>query len=340
MPFFQCEETFWEISEIPRAVLVLNPTAPFREPGSKPVGGPARLKQNQSCNFDLHEPKTKSFSESMKINSQTKISVIIKHNEAAIEAIASINPHFTKLRNPILRRVLAPRVTVQDAARIGKCEVKTMMQKLAAIGFEVEMDKPGEAPPPKTAASGVDLLIAAAVEAGKVYTLDVRPILAGGKDPFQHIMSTLREVPEGHALEVVNSFEPMPLIKILQKKGYASSVETRGDAVHTFFLKTSRAEEEIAGQPGEWLFRTTLEALEKEREKFAGKFAEVDVRDLEMPLPMVTILNELEALPQGHALYVHHKKMPQYLLPELEERRFKTWAAELGEGNVKLLIHR
>jgi hypothetical protein len=44
---------------------------------------------------------------------------------------------------------------------------------------------------------------------------------------------------------------------------------------------------------------------------------------------MVTILNELEALPQGHALYVHHKKMPQYLLPELEERRFKTIAVRL-----------
>jgi len=128
------------------------------------------------------------------------------------------------------------------------------------------------------------------------------------------------------------------LINILQKKGYASMVKTQGGAVHTFFVKTSEPEE--GERKGEWLFHTTPGALEQEKEKFAGSLAEVDVRELEMPLPMVTILNELEALPQGHALFVHHKKIPQYLLPELEERHFKTWVAELGEGNVKLLIHR
>ena len=65
----------------------------------------------------------------------------------------------------------------------------------------------------------------------------------------------------------------------------------------------------------------------------------MDVRDLEMPLPMVTILKELEELKEGNVLYVHHKKIPQYLLPELAERNFKTWIAEVDDENVKLLIH-
>ena len=273
----------------------------------------------------------------MKINSQTKISAIIKENKEAIEAIASINPHFNKLRNPVLRRVLAPRVTVQDAARIGKCDVEVMLQKLAAIGFEVETEKPEPAPGQAPAVADAPPPIVAALEAGQVRVLDVRPILAGGTDPFRHIMDTLKEVPDGHVLEVVNTFEPTPLIKILKSKGYASMVKTEGDVVHTFFLKTSVPE--VSTSTGEWLFHTTPAALEREKEKFAGRLSEVDVRELEMPLPMVTILNELETLPQDHALYVHHKKLPQYLLPELEERHFKTWAAELGEGNVKLLIH-
>ena len=59
-----------------------------------------------------------------------------------------------------------------------------------------------------------------------------------------------------------------------------------------------------------------------------------------MPLPMVTILKELEELKENEALYVHHKKVPQYLLPELVERNFKTWIADVGENNVKLLIHK
>ena len=67
---------------------------------------------------------------------------------------------------------------------------------------------------------------------------------------------------------------------------------------------------------------------------------EVDVRDLEMPLPMVTILNELEDLPEGVALFVHHKKIPRYLLPELKNRDFKIFISETGEENVELIIHR
>ncbi len=274
----------------------------------------------------------------MKINSQTKISAIIKHNEAAIEAIASINPHLTKLRNPILRRVLAPRVTIQDAARIGKSDVNTMLQKLASIGFEVEMDTAAAAQPAAPAADDMPAPIREALNADKVQQLDVRPILAAGTDPFQKIMASLKEVPEGYALEVINTFEPTPLIKILEKKGYLSAVKNEDEAVLTYFYKNTGVLDN--GAPAITLTRVTLAELEQEREKYAGKYTEVDVRDLEMPLPLVTILGELEDLPEGHALFVHHKKIPQYLLPELEERHFKTWAAELGEGNVKLLIHR
>ena len=76
----------------------------------------------------------------MKINQQTKISALIKENEKAIDAISSINPHFNKLRNPILRKVLASRVTIADAARIGKCNIEVFFKKLAEIGFEVEIN--------------------------------------------------------------------------------------------------------------------------------------------------------------------------------------------------------
>ena len=53
---------------------------------------------------------------------------------------------------------------------------------------------------------------------------------------------------------------------------------------------------------------------------------------------MITILKELEEMNENEALYVHHKKVPQYLLPELAERNFKTWIVEVDDQNVKLLI--
>lgn len=71
----------------------------------------------------------------MKVTRRTKISEIIKHDKNAIEAIISVNSHFEKLRNPILRKVLAPRVTIEDAARIGKCKVNDLFSALSKNWF-------------------------------------------------------------------------------------------------------------------------------------------------------------------------------------------------------------
>ncbi len=53
---------------------------------------------------------------------------------------------------------------------------------------------------------------------------------------------------------------------------------------------------------------------------------------------MMTILEELDQLPADHALYVNHKRIPMFLLPELEDRKFEHRSWEIEEGNVKLLI--
>jgi len=48
--------------------------------------------------------------------------------------------------------------------------------------------------------------------------LDVREI---DGEPFGDIMSALDDLPEGEALTLVNSFEPVPLYEVLDRKGYA-----------------------------------------------------------------------------------------------------------------------
>lgn len=270
----------------------------------------------------------------MKISTNTKISKIIKHDPEAIEVIASINPHFKKLKNPILRKVLAPRVTIEDAARIGKCKVEDFFEALTKIGFEIELQQ--------TEATNTQPIdnksIMDVIKKGKIKSIDVRPVLEKGSDPFNYTMDELNTLPEGFVLEVINSFEPTPLIKILNKKGYANFIVNKGESVNTYFLMVG---EETPERKNFSLVSTiSLSELEVEKEKFKDRFKEIDVRDLEMPLPMVTILNELEDLPADQALYVHHKKVPQYLLPELEDRKVKIWIAEIEDGNVKLLIHR
>jgi len=271
----------------------------------------------------------------MKINKQTKIAALIKENQDTIETIASINPHFKKLRNPILRKILASRVTIEDAARIGKCDVAIFFKKLAEIGFEVENQSILKKETKKEETLNKELLNA--IQTSKVTSIDVRRTLAKGGDPFKDIMKALKTLPKENALEVINTFEPTPLIKIVNNKGYASMVKTEGKVVYTYFFKVTEAKQKTSTTHN--IFKVTIEALEKEKTDCKKEIREIDVRDLEMPLPMVTILNKLETLTDNQALFVHHKKVPQYLLPELEERHFKTWIAEIEEGNVKLLIH-
>lgn len=179
--------------------------------------------------------------------------------------------------------------------------------------------------------------IEAQMKKGYFQSMDVREALAGGTDPFKSIIENLNSLPEGYVLEVVNSFEPKPLIAILNKKGYESDVVSNPGEIKTYFLKVG-GDEQANFQKTETVNYVTAKELEFEHLKFENHCIEIDVRDLEMPMPMVTILESLENMKESEALYVNHKKVPQMLLPELEDRGFKTWIAEIEEGNVKLLI--
>ena len=80
--------------------------------------------------------------------------------------------------------------------------------------------------------------------------------------------------------------------------------------------------------------------FEQAEEKYKGKMHEIDVRDLEMPMPMVTILQEVEKIADDEVLYVHHKRLPQYLLPELETRDWHYVNKEVDEDNMKFIIYK
>lgn len=273
----------------------------------------------------------------MIINENTKISTLIKHNEQAIEVIAAINPHFKKLKNPILRKVLAPRVTIADAARIGNCAVDDFFVALEKIGFQLENNTMSKTAIKTTTSS----LLLKSIAEKRVVSFDVRAILLSGEDPFKQIMQKIKQLPEDYSLELINTFEPTPLIKILTNKGFESMIKIDNNIVTTWFYKPKKQDVTPEdSNPLSFTLKVSNEELNQQIELWKNNFKEIDVRDLEMPLPMVTILDEVADLKENEALFVHHKKVPQYLLPELEERNCHTLIAEIEEGNIKLFIHK
>lgn len=270
----------------------------------------------------------------MKINDNTRISELIKADKAAIEAIASVAKPFHRLRNPVLRKVMAPRVTIAEAAKMGGCTVEAIAESLRPLGFEYE--QAGKAPEEPGARPGW----LAAAQAGNVVTLDVRGIIESGTDPLKEILSAFKQVPPEGILCVVNSFIPTPLLHLLrQEKAADSYVETVSEnEFHTYFLKKPAGKEpEPPVKSGVFMddpasFEAVLRLFPQE------KIREADVRGLEMPLPMQAILEALETLPGGHALYVHHKRVPVYLLDELSGKGFGTHILKVDESNVKIIL--
>lgn len=272
----------------------------------------------------------------MKINRNTRISTLIKENKETIGVIATINKNFLKLKNPILRKVLAPRVTIADAAKVGGVKIEILIDKLKEIGFEYESE---DKIITNTATKKANMKKSTQLKyIQNLVTLDVRPSLDLGEDPFNIIMKEIKILKDDQTLKIINSFEPIPLIRKLQSKGYVSWTERPEEGiVHTFFKidKSKWVDNEI-----EEAVKISKKTFEEQLAIIGDNYKSIDVRQLEMPEPMVQILKEIETLKKGQALYVDHKKIPQFLLPELEQRDFEILYKEIDCNHTKLIIYK
>lgn len=266
----------------------------------------------------------------MIINANTKIAKILKESPAALDAIVSIDSKFEKLRNPILRKLMAGRTSIGMAAKISGCGIDAFFQKLAPLGFQIELETPLE----ENVADKKELpAFLKSIASSDITELDVRPIIAENKDPLSLILATVKKIPQGGVLKIINSFEPTPLIALLAKQGFESFVYHVDDQeIDTYFFKKNEREVQI---PTEDTNAQDWDALLK---KFENQIVTIDVRDLEMPGPMMKILSTLDELPDHHALFVYHKRIPVFLLPELREKGFDYRIKEITDGEVHLFI--
>ncbi len=266
----------------------------------------------------------------MVITENTKISELIKANEKAIDAIASINKHFEKLRNPILRKILASRVTIADAAKIGNSSVDVFFQKLAQLGFTVNTNEKTETPERQ-----IDRRLWQQMESKTVMEMDVRSQIASNLDPFNDIYNSVNKLQANQVFKLINSFEPIPLIKLLRQKGYICEVKKQNDVIVTLIMKTDAVQSTIESA-------TTHEDMDfdKTAARYRNCTITIDVREMEMPKPMISILEECSKLQSGRALYVKHKRVPQFLFPELAALNFQWKLKKMDEDNVHLIIYK
>ena len=271
----------------------------------------------------------------MLINEKTKIAALLKHHPDALEAIVSIAPDFKKLRNPILRKLMAGRTSISMASKVGGCSPEDFFKALAPLGFEVDAsavlveDKVDNSPLPEYLTS---------LDKSQIKEFDVRQILASGQDPLRAIQEKVRDLKNNEVLVIINNFEPVPLIKLLEKQGFLSHVNyINEDRIDTYFYRDNNATNTDSTPQLEAVQETSSD-WDELLQSYEGKLQNIDVRHLEMPMPMMTILEALDNLPKDMALYVHHKRIPVFLLTELKDRNFEFRIKDIQPGEVYLLI--
>jgi len=265
------------------------------------------------------------------ITKNLKISIMLSTYPQTLEVLLNASPHFKKLENKLLRKTLASRVTVEQAASIAGVNLNSLLDKLnKSINPSNTDSLKREEKIMNEKKSNEEILTETNFNPDKIIPLDVRPILDSGKDPFLDIMVNIKKLNEDEVLLIINSFEPSPLYSVLGNKGFDHITKKDGDVFKIYFFKKSgKLTKETGTKPND--------ENSSEQSDFENVI-EIDVRGLEPPEPMIKVLEALSNVDEKTLLLVHHHREPMMLYPKLEERGYTAVTHKVEENYFKVLI--
>lgn len=253
------------------------------------------------------------------ISARDKVSEVLARDESLVEVFVRAAPHFAKLRNRTMRRVMARLVTVEQAARTANIPADRLVRDLnAALGLAD--DGPSAEPIPSS--SNV-----APVESERhphnapVVEVDVRDDLRSGREPFSRIMRAVAILRDDEVLHLRAIFEPVPLFTVLGRRGFAH--ESRAQATDDWSVWFWRPNTPTIAPTAAVITASDADDVPADDEQTVY----LDVRGLNPPEPLMRTLAALETLASGRTLVQINNRIPQFLLPVLSERGF-AWEIE------------
>lgn len=139
--------------------------------------------------------------------------------------------------------------------------------------------------------------------------LDVRQILRDGGMPFQLIMDTFAKLGPDEGVRLHAIFEPIPLIRQLERRGYSHLTKRLADDDWEIdFVPQGKPDSDSAPAAA------TAEAIWPE------PTWNLDLTDLAPPEPMERILSRLESMESGEVLFALLNREPVFLFNELKAR--------------------
>jgi len=167
-------------------------------------------------------------------------------------------------------------------------------------------------------------------------TLDVRPILKAGGEPFPEIMNAIAALESGQGLRLLATFKPVPLFSIMQNKGYAHCEKELGggDWEVVFEPGANASVAAPSTQP--------VDAAAKSKQDDASGWPEpsrsLDNRGMMPPEPMAITLEAIEGMAAGEVLEGWYDRDPLLLYPELQRRGHQAHCEKRGPSEYRVLI--
>ena len=144
----------------------------------------------------------------------------------------------------------------------------------------------------------------------RLVALDVRPILAEGRDPLGTIEAQLERLAPVGAMLLTAPFAPHPLMHLLSERGYRLTLEEREPGVFSVLICAPDAPELV------------------------------DLSSLPAPEPLEGVLVAVAALAEGGAMLFRVPRRPELLLPRLSERGCTCLLVEHDDGAALLHVTR
>jgi len=261
------------------------------------------------------------------ISADTTLAKLLDEHPELIDTLSSHHAHFAQLRDVRVRRIMAGRLTVEQAAAMAGVATGELLAALRHAAGETGCAHADDNADHRTtvAAPATKPAHLTALPAAAVVELDVRDDVRRGHEPFARIMAAVKTLGTSQVLVLHAPFEPVPLYDVLGRRGFAhwSENPAPGHWVMWFYRDAT-----LPGPPGQ------------QPEAPGPRPLVVDVRGLAPPQPMRRVLAALDDLAPGQQLEIVHDRRPMLLYPLLAEQGCEHTTDESEPGVVRIRVSR
>ena len=146
----------------------------------------------------------------------TRLSKALELHPDVLEYIVSLQPHeFERLRHPIMRKLMPPRISLERVAAIAKIPVRALLEQLGKLtGANVEIV--GEITLPQS--SKIRPAWLENIDPNSCLSVNLLPLdELLGADPMPPVMLEVKKLRSGQVLVVQHKWEPQPFYDVWSK---------------------------------------------------------------------------------------------------------------------------